>query len=136
MAYAPRILILEDEPAVAGFFDRVLSEQGYYVTAVRTGRAAQKTARDCEFDLAVLDMSLPDMDGTEAILLLRAECPHLRILAVSGMMAGLMPRIAMVAGANAALGKPMRPHVLLRAVYELLDPSGSWSGVETSTALD
>jgi hypothetical protein len=45
------------------FFERVLSADGYYVTDVATGRHALRCLRDTAFDLIVIDMSLPDIDG-------------------------------------------------------------------------
>jgi CheY-like chemotaxis protein len=131
LSYAPRILIVEDEPAVRTLFEEVLSGDGYYITAVGTARHALHTLRNFEFDLVILDMSLPDRDGAELLGHIRAESPHLKILAISGFMAGGMHEIATSAGASATLTKPASPRELRRAVYRLLDPSGTWIGAAT-----
>jgi response regulator receiver domain-containing protein len=77
--YAPRILIVDDEPSVRTFFDRVLSEDGYYVDAVGTARQALRALCDRAFEVALVDLSLPDGDGVELMRQMRAEAPFLRI---------------------------------------------------------
>jgi DNA-binding response OmpR family regulator len=113
LSYAPRILIVDDEPQVRAFFERTLSEDGYYVTAVRTARQGLRALSDAEFHIVVLDFSLPDGDGLEVVRQIRGEHPHLSILAISGFMVGDMPNIALAAGATAPLMKPTTPCELL-----------------------
>ena len=87
MAYAPRILIVEDDASVRRLFEHVLSEDGYYVTSVGTGRHALLVLRDVAFDAVIVDMSLPDLDGPEALQALR-ELPgsaNMPAIAISGM---------------------------------------------------
>ena len=136
MSYAPRILIVDDEPAVRAFFERTLSEDGYYVTAVGTARQGLRALSDGEFEVVVLDLSLPDGNGLDIMRQIRGEHPHLRILATSGFMVGDMPRIAEAAGASATLMKPTLPPKLLNTVYRLLDPSGQWIGRARSQTAD
>jgi CheY-like chemotaxis protein len=128
MAYAPRILVIEDEELVRRLFEAVLSQDGYYVTAVGSGRHGLFTLRHSEFDLAIVDMSLPDSDGPDMIRQILGEFPHIKMLALSGGMGEPMRRLAQLAGAHAICPKPVAPQTLLRAVYQLIDPSCSWSG--------
>lgn len=51
MSYAPRILIVEDEPSVRALFEEILSGDGYYMTAVGTAGQAVYPIRNFEFDL-------------------------------------------------------------------------------------
>jgi CheY-like chemotaxis protein len=135
LSYAPRILIVDDEPEVRAFFDQTLSEDGYYVTAVGTARQGLQALSDGEFQVVVLDFSLPDGDGLEVVRQIRGDHPHLHILAISGFMVGDMPSIALAAGATATLRKPTIPCELLNTVYRLLDPSAGWMGrFKTQTA--
>ena len=69
MSYAPRILVVDDELGVQLFLEQVLSSVGYYVTVVGTSRQALAQVRSREFDVAVVDLSLPDEDGFEVIRL-------------------------------------------------------------------
>ncbi len=123
----PRILILDDDAAVRAVFNRFLAEDGYHVTAVEGYRQAWAAAKKGSFDVLVMDLSLTDMDGLEAIRNFRAAFPWLKILAVSGYMAGPVPNMALAAGATATLGKPASSWQLREAIYHLLDPSRSWA---------
>lgn len=128
MAYAPRVLIVEDEVAVRVLFEAVLSQDGYSVTAVGTGRHALYVLRDKSFDIVIVDMSLPDGDGPDVIRQILEEHPHIKALAISGAMEGPLNRLASRAGALATIQKPVSSQALQMAVYRLLDPSGSWFG--------
>lgn len=126
--YAPRILIVDDEPSVRVFFEQILSEDGYFVVAVGTVRQALRTIADHAFELALVDLSLPDGDGLELVRQLRMELPYLKILATSGFLVGTMPEVAMAAGATETLSKPTTGSELRCAVFRLLEPSGQWCG--------
>jgi CheY-like chemotaxis protein len=127
LGYAPRILIVDDEYSVQVLFERVLSDVGYYVTLVGTGRHAMTQVCDREFDVVIVDLSLPDRDGLEVIRQIRSECPRVPILAVSGFMVGDMKKDAIGAGATETLPKPASPRRLLEAVYRLIEPRGTWA---------
>ena len=128
MDYAPRILIVDDEPMVQTFFDQILSEDGYFVAAVGTMRQALRTITDRAFELVIVDLSLPDGDGLELVRQMRLELPYLKILATSGFLVGTMPEVAIAAGATGTLSKPTTASKLRYAVYQLLEPSGRWCG--------
>ena len=117
---APRILAVDDEYDIRTFFTQILLEEGYCVTAVATARHALAAVRNGEFELVVLDLSLPDSDGLELTRQIRSELPHLRILAISGFMVGDMPREAVAAGASATLPKPTTASSVRRKVSELV----------------
>jgi DNA-binding response OmpR family regulator len=136
LSYAPRILIVDDEPEVRAFFEQALSEDGYYVTAVGTARQGLRALSDGEFQVVVLDFSLPDADGLEVVRQIRGEYPDVSILAISGFMVGDMSSIALAAGATATLLKPIIPCEFLNTVYRLLDPSGGWMGRSKGQAAD
>jgi CheY-like chemotaxis protein len=126
--YAPRILIVDDEPTVRVFFEQMLSEDGYYVLAVGTVRQALRAIADRPFELALVDLSLPDGDGLELVRQMRVELPYLKILATSGFLVGAMPEVAMAAGATGTLSKPTTGSELRYAVFRLLESSGRWCG--------
>jgi len=68
-----RILVIEDEPDIAGFIRRGLALKGYEVTVAPTGEEGLDSARELPPDLVVLDLMLPGMDGVEVCRLLRLQ---------------------------------------------------------------
>jgi CheY-like chemotaxis protein len=127
LSYAPQILIVEDEPAVRKLLDRVFAEDGYFVTAVGTGRQALRELQDTAFEVIILDMSLPDADGPEVLREIRADLPRVPVLALSGMMGNAMQTAARAAGADATLAKPATVRKLREAVYRLIDSQCRWA---------
>src|SRR5215469_12193899 len=121
MVLAPRILIVDDEVHVRKLFVAVLAESGFDVTAAQSGRHALSLLSDAEFEIVIVDMCLPDMDGLELIRRLHGDYPFLKITAVSGFMGGALEREALSAGADATLSKPTTAMRLRNAVYALLD---------------
>lgn len=91
-------------------------------------RQGLRALSDGEFQVIVLDLSLPDDDGLEVVRQIRGEYPDLSILAISGFMVGDMSSIALAAGATATLIKPTISCEFLNTVYRLLDPSEGWKG--------
>ncbi len=71
-----RILVAEDEPRIAAFVNKGLTANGFTVTVVEDGPAAYEYALTGSFDLMVLDIGLPGMDGFTVLRKLRSErCP-------------------------------------------------------------
>lgn len=62
-----RILIAEDEPRIATFLEKGLRANGYTTVTVNDGRMAASLARDGDFDLIILDLGLPSLDGLDAL---------------------------------------------------------------------
>src|SRR6478609_2335878 len=67
-----RILVVEDEPAIASFVRRGLIFEGFAVQAIDNGRDALQSIRDNPPDLLVLDLMLPQVDGVELTRRIRA----------------------------------------------------------------
>jgi len=126
MSHAPKILVIDDDPAVRRLFDWALSQDGYSVACAAGGREALVLTRHTVFDLVVLDLSLCDMDGFRLLEEIRSGSPLARVLVTSGFTNSFLHDIVIDAGAHAALAKPISPRHLLQAVYRLIDPTCSW----------
>src|SRR3989440_6597446 len=70
---APRILLVDDEHAVQTLLAYPLRKEGYEVVSATTGREALERFRDGRFDLVVLDVMLPQVDGFDVCRELRAK---------------------------------------------------------------
>ncbi|HZA90723.1 MAG TPA: response regulator, partial [Solirubrobacterales bacterium] len=66
-----RILIVEDETRLASFLEKGLRANGYSTKVAADGESARRLADDREFDLAILDLGLPDIDGLTVLRELR-----------------------------------------------------------------
>ena len=83
-----RILIVEDEERIASFLQKGLNSNGYSTSAVGTGQDALSFLHSGEFDLMILDIGLPDIDGFEVLKRFRAtdrEMPVIILTARDGV---------------------------------------------------
>jgi two-component system KDP operon response regulator KdpE len=118
--HAPHILVADDEPRILKLFTRLLSDDGYSVTAVDSGEAAVRVLKEQPVDLLILDLSMPEPDGFDVLRSLRAQKPGLRILVISGFMEGALLRASEILGATATLNKTEAPQRLVHTVRTLL----------------
>src|SRR5919112_1465902 len=72
-AEAPRILLVDDEKSVQTLLSYPLRKEGYEVVPATTGREALERFREGRFDLVVLDVMLPEVDGFDVCKELRAR---------------------------------------------------------------
>ncbi len=75
-----RVLIVEDEPRFAQFLDRGLRAHGFAATTAPTGDEARHLLRHDDFDLVLLDLGLPDVDGLDLLGELRRRGVRLPII--------------------------------------------------------
>ncbi len=78
-----RILVVEDDPLLAESLVRALQQQGYGVGHARRGQDADSALRTHRFDLLLLDIGLPDVDGFEVLRRLRARSDETPVLVVT-----------------------------------------------------
>jgi two-component system response regulator MprA len=120
-----RILVVEDEPSIAGFVRRGLHFEGYAVDVVPDGLSALRALRDCPPDLLVLDVMVPGIDGLEIARRLRAaeaaeQAPPLPILMLTARDAVADRVLGLRTGADDYLVKPFDFDELLARIEALL----------------
>lgn len=118
--YAPYVLVVDDDPQVRELFRRILENAGYLVSVVGSGRQALRECGDRTFDLAITDLSLPDMDGLDLIDEILRELPECRVLVVSGFAPAWLLSAAQAVGACDIMQKPDASRELLVRVCRLL----------------
>jgi CheY-like chemotaxis protein len=118
-----RVLLIDDDKSVGAATKVVLEAEGFDVVVVEDGLAGLKALEAGRFDLAIVDLFMPGMDGLATAKGLRQINPSLRIIAMSGFMfrgsCPPMPQflaMAQEAGAHATLYKPFRPDELFQAI--------------------
>jgi two-component system KDP operon response regulator KdpE len=112
----PKVLVVDDEPAITRFLRAGLSSQGYLVSAVADGRAALEAVRRNAVDLIVLDLGLPDIDGLEIIRRVRAAGSALPIIVLSSRADEKGKVEALDLGADDYVTKPFGIHELLARI--------------------
>lgn len=79
-----RILIIDDEAPLRVMVRQMLEKADYMVEEANDGAAGLKCVLHNPIDLVITDIFMPDKDGLATILELRAQFPHLKIIAISG----------------------------------------------------
>jgi DNA-binding response OmpR family regulator len=114
-----RILVVEDQPTVASYLTRALSEQGYAVDLARSGPEALDWAAAVEFDMVVLDVMLPELDGVAVCRRLRNQGNQAGILMLTARDTVDDRVLGLDAGADDYLVKPFELKELLARLRAL-----------------
>ncbi|WP_174239971.1 response regulator [Acidobacterium sp. S8] len=120
------ILLAEDNLVNQELASRLLEKRNHNVTVVSNGREALGALEKNNYDLVLLDMQMPEMDGFEAVRILREKekstGKHQPVIAMTALaMAGDRER-CMAAGMDGYLSKPIRPQELDETLDEFLEP--------------
>ncbi|MBC7969835.1 MAG: response regulator, partial [Verrucomicrobia bacterium] len=134
-----KILLIEDDQPTGSMLAELLTAQHYMVNLATDGQTGLELARGFAYDLIVLDVSLPKLDGLSVCKQLRVEgyqCPILLLTANAGSHERVM---GLDAGANDYVAKPFDPPELLARVRALLRRDAattsvlSWENVQLDT---
>ncbi len=114
------ILVVDDDRTILTSLAELLRLEGYDVDVAETGSEAMKKADARYYNLALLDIKLPDMDGTELLDKMRETVPKMVKIMVTGYpeLGNAVKSLNM--GANAYLLKPVDPKTLLEMVQKKL----------------
>jgi DNA-binding response OmpR family regulator len=117
------ILVIDDEAMVRATMANMLGSAGHAVVQAENGRAGLAAASRTGFDLALVDILMPEKEGIETIMELRRDHPGVKILAMSGggrVNSVDFLELAKKLGADATLKKPVPMKTLLATVAQLL----------------
>ena len=123
-----RVLVVEDSSAMRAFVRATLESDGdYEVTEAASGFEALRVLPRATFDLAVLDINMPDINGLELISFMRKTDAHKHtpLIVISTEASDRDRTRALELGANAFVPKPFTPEDLLAAVSRLLSSTAS-----------
>jgi two-component system, OmpR family, copper resistance phosphate regulon response regulator CusR len=111
-----RILIAEDEPRIATFLEKGLRANGYVTSVVEDGPSAVEHARDTHYDLMVLDLGLPGLDGLEVLAQLRQRGDTLPVIILTARNEAGATVAGFETGADDYVTKPFRFEELLARI--------------------
>lgn len=119
MAGSSRILVVEDNPRNQRVVQRLLERHGYRVTVADNGREAVDAVREESFDLIIMDIQMPVLDGISATGILRDEGYDVPILALTAYASDDDRRRCDEVGMDGFVAKPFEQRELLDAVAGL-----------------
>ena len=111
-----RILIVEDEARIASFLAKGLTADGYTTSTAPDGRVGLDLALSGQFDLVILDIGLPGMDGYEVLDQMRASGSRLPVIVLTARDSVTDTVSALEGGADDYMPKPFRFAELLARV--------------------
>ena len=107
------ILIADDEEPIRHVLAVLLSEQGFFVRAVKDGDEALRELAARDYDALVTDVRMPGMDGLSLVRAVQQQAPETTVIVMSAYGSHELALEAMKAGAYDYLGKPFRPDEVL-----------------------
>jgi len=115
-----RIIVIDDDEGICKVVAAALKGEGYVVDTASNGKQAIEKSQTNFYNLALVDIRLPDMDGTKLLTAMKETTPEMRKVILTGYP-GLENAIdAVNKGAHAYLVKPVNMDELLRTVEEQL----------------
>jgi len=118
------VLVAEDNAVIQTLAQRLLEKRGYTVTVVPDGRAALEAFITQPFDIVLMDIQMPHMDGLEATAAIRQQeqvtGTHIPIVAMTAHAIKGDQERCLAAGMDAYVAKPIRPEELYRTTESML----------------
>lgn len=121
MSDAGRILLIDDDEVVRKTISKALLKAGYVVDCAENGEEALEKARTAFYNLALVDIRLPDMEGTTLLTAMKDTTPKMVKIILTGYPAVQNAIDAVNKGADAYLTKPINIADLLRVIKEHLE---------------
>lgn len=124
-----RILVIDDEEIILRSCLRIFNEKEYQVETVQNGMAALRKIEEGQYDLLILDLMMPKMNGLELLQRVKETHPEICVIMVTGLAQDDSAKQALALGAYAYLPKPFDPEelklVVQRALAERSHPQSS-----------
>jgi len=114
-----KVLVIDDECVICDACEMVLSEKGHAVTSITNGKDGLSALRQGAYDILLLDMKLPDIDGMEILRVVQEERPGLCTIVMTGYSSISNAVEAMKKGADDYLAKPFTDDELIATLEKV-----------------
>ena len=114
-----KILVIDDDPKLASLLVEYLEGRGLFVEKAATGREGLERRRSGSFDLVVLDVMMPEMDGFTVLKELRKES-EIPVIMLTARTEDFDRIVGLELGADDYLNKPFNPRELLARIHAIL----------------
>jgi DNA-binding NtrC family response regulator len=115
------ILLVEDDSRISETLSLILQQRGYEVHVARNGQEAIQKSKEAFFNVALLDIKLPDMEGTKLLTAMHETMPGMIKIMITGYPSLENAVEALNQGADAYLIKPVKPEGMLAVIKEKLE---------------
>ncbi len=112
----PKILIVDDDQNIRETMLAILEDEGYKVDSASTGKEGLQKANEKTYNIALLDIRLPDMEGVELLKLMKINVPRTRKIMVTGYPSTQNAVDSLNKNADAFLIKPVDVEKLLDTI--------------------
>jgi two-component system response regulator PilR (NtrC family) len=120
MSDAARILVIDDDENIRKVLETILEDEGYIVETAETAKKGIEKSEKEFYNLALIDVRLPDMEGIELLSKLRSTKPKMRKIIVTGYPTLQNAVAAVNKGADAYVMKPFEVEKILQTIREQL----------------
>ncbi len=111
-----KILIVDDDTYILSSFSKVLTQRGFEVTTAETGQKALEKLKECSFDVALIDVCLPDMEGTDLLEKAKKEMEKTIKIILTGHPSVKTSEKATFEGADTYITKPIKMEQLISVI--------------------
>jgi DNA-binding NtrC family response regulator len=115
-----KILIVDDDDTIRSTMKAILEDEGYKVDLAASGKEGVQKAKETSYNIALLDIRLPDMEGVELLKLMKPAIPRTRKIMVTGYPSTKNAIDALNKNADAYLIKPVDIEQLIGTIKEQL----------------
>ena len=112
---------MDDDPLLQESLVSILENEGYYIDTAKTGAEAEAKVRKEFFHIALLDVRLPDMTGTDLLVKINKIAPRMKKLVLTGYPDAFSAIQAVNQRADAYLTKPFDPDDLIKLIAENIE---------------
>jgi len=130
----PHVLVVDDDMEIRRLLGRYLADQGFRATLAGDGREFHARLAVEKFDLAIIDVLLPDASGLELCRYVRQHFPQLPVILVTALREEVDRIIGLELGADDYIGKPFNPRELVARMRAVLRRSNGLPPEKVSPA--
>ncbi|MBD3872454.1 MAG: response regulator [Acidobacteria bacterium] len=120
-----RLLLVDDEVGYLEVLAKRLTRRGFKITTANTGAEAIRDLRKSDFDVAVVDLKMEDMDGIEVLKVLKRMVPALHVIILTGHGSERAAREGISQGAFDYLIKPIGLDPLIARIHAAMSSETS-----------
>ena len=121
MADTPTVLIVDDNEDLLDTFSKILKRRGFYVETARNGAGAVDKFKEHSFDVTLMDIVMPRMDGVEAFRKIREMHPEAAVILMTAYSEEELIDMVRDEGAHGVIRKPIRVDQLIELIKKAAD---------------